>query len=50
MWHGLLYGEPPENLDIVFSDIIGWLEEKSRYGNTRIEREQKQQNEDLVKG
>ncbi|WVZ11662.1 hypothetical protein V8G54_016192 [Vigna mungo] len=23
MWHGLLYGEPPANLNIVFSDIIG---------------------------
>lgn len=50
MWHGLLYGEPQENLDIVFSDIIGWIEERSHYGNTRLERELKEQNEDLVKG
>ncbi|KAK7270096.1 hypothetical protein RIF29_22997 [Crotalaria pallida] len=50
MWHGLLYGEPKENLDIVFSDIINWLEERCQYGNTRIEREQKQYNEDSVKG
>ncbi|XP_061347627.1 caffeoylshikimate esterase-like [Gastrolobium bilobum] len=49
MWHGLLYGEPSENLKIVFSDIIGWLEERSRYGNTRIERELKEHNEVLVK-
>lgn len=49
MWHGLLYGEPPQNLQIVFSDIIDWLQEKSQYAHTRIEREQKQQNEDLVK-
>ncbi|XP_057735940.1 caffeoylshikimate esterase-like isoform X1 [Arachis stenosperma] len=49
MWHGLLYGEPPENLNIVFSDIIGWLDHKSQYGNTRIERELKQQHEDNLK-
>lgn len=49
MWHGLLYGEPLENLKIVFSDIIGWIEEKSRYGNARLEREQKEQNGDLGK-
>lgn len=49
MWHGLLFGEPPENLDIVFKDIISWIEERSRYGNTRLERELKQQNEDFVK-
>ncbi|TKY50633.1 Caffeoylshikimate esterase [Spatholobus suberectus] len=49
MWHGLLYGEPPENLQIVFSDIIGWIEQKSHYGNTRLERELKEQHEHLVK-
>ncbi|XP_058774800.1 caffeoylshikimate esterase-like [Vicia villosa] len=46
MWHGLLYGEPPENLEIVFSDIFGWIEERTKYGNTRIERELKHENED----
>ena len=50
MWHGLLYGETLENIKIVFSDIINWLEEKSCYANSRIEREQKQENEDVVKG
>lgn len=50
MWHGLLYGEPPENLDIVFSDIISWIEKRSEYANARLEREQKEENEDLVKG
>ncbi|XP_027366143.1 caffeoylshikimate esterase-like [Abrus precatorius] len=49
MWHGLLYGEPPENLNIVFSDIINWVEERSQYGNSRVERELKEQNECLVK-
>ncbi|KAF4366650.1 hypothetical protein G4B88_010725 [Cannabis sativa] len=26
MWHGLTSGEPDENVEIVFSDIISWLE------------------------
>ena len=25
MWHGLIYGEPVEHIDLVFSDIIVWL-------------------------
>ncbi|XP_030512336.1 caffeoylshikimate esterase-like [Rhodamnia argentea] len=41
MWHGLLYGEPPSNIDIVFADIISWLDERSSLGNSRLEREQK---------
>ncbi|KAM7271484.1 hypothetical protein ACFE04_030698 [Oxalis oulophora] len=28
MWHGLLHGESLENTNIVFSDIINWLEER----------------------
>lgn len=48
MWHGLLYGEPPENTDIVFSDIIGWLEERFAVGNSRLEWEWKHDN-DLAK-
>lgn len=44
MWHGLLYGEPPENQDIVFNDIIDWVENRCQM---RLERELKQQNEDL---
>jgi acylglycerol lipase len=49
MWHGLLYGEPPENLEIVFSDIFNWIGKRSKYGNARLERELKEQNEDSVK-
>ncbi|ESW14694.1 hypothetical protein PHAVU_007G009500 [Phaseolus vulgaris] len=49
MWHGLLYGEPPENLQIVFSDIIAWIEKRCNFGNTRLEREQKEEHEHLVK-
>lgn len=29
MWHGLTSGEPDENIEIVFSDIISWLEKRS---------------------
>lgn len=45
MWHGLLYGEPIENIEIVFKDITGWLEERTALGNTRLERELKQRND-----
>ncbi|XP_024021537.1 caffeoylshikimate esterase isoform X1 [Morus notabilis] len=45
MWHGLLYGEPPENIDIVFSDIIGWLNEIVASGNARLENEIKAEND-----
>eukprot|EP00246_Nothoceros_aenigmaticus_P002356 TRINITY_DN131_c0_g1_i1.p1 TRINITY_DN131_c0_g1~~TRINITY_DN131_c0_g1_i1.p1 ORF type:complete len:329 (+),score=56.61 TRINITY_DN131_c0_g1_i1:475-1461(+) len=29
MWHGLLTGEPDDNIDLVFNDIILWLSERS---------------------
>ncbi|XP_048325462.2 caffeoylshikimate esterase [Ziziphus jujuba] len=48
MWHGLLYGEPPENLEIVFSDIIGWLNEKVTSGNARLENELKNENDKSI--
>lgn len=41
MWHALTYGETVENTDIVFSDIIKWLDEKEALGNARLERELK---------
>lgn len=47
MWHGLLYGETPENIDTVFSDIIRWLDDKTSEGNSRLEREQKIAQDDL---
>ncbi|CAN6337872.1 unnamed protein product [Urochloa humidicola] len=31
MWHGLTAGEPDENVELVFSDIVAWLEERSRH-------------------
>jgi len=33
MWHALTSGEPDENVDIVFRDIIGWLEKHTTVGN-----------------
>ncbi|CAK9160084.1 unnamed protein product [Ilex paraguariensis] len=32
MWHSLSYGELPENIDIVFSDIINWLDQRVALG------------------
>lgn len=29
MWHGLTAGEPDENVEVVFSDIITWLDARS---------------------
>ncbi|XP_028805162.1 caffeoylshikimate esterase isoform X1 [Neltuma alba] len=46
MWHGLLIGEPPENLNIIYKDIVDWLDDKCKYGSIRLERELKNQNED----
>ncbi|XVE99453.1 hypothetical protein REPUB_Repub03eG0198900 [Reevesia pubescens] len=47
MWHGLLYGEPLENIEIVFADIIRWLEDRTNSGNSRFEMENKNQNDNL---
>ncbi|KAI3705576.1 hypothetical protein L1987_75815 [Smallanthus sonchifolius] len=47
MWHSLTYGEFTENIDIVFRDIIHWIEEKISSGNSRLEREQKNANDEL---
>jgi acylglycerol lipase len=30
MWHGLTAGEPDENVEAIFSDIIMWLNARSR--------------------
>ncbi|GLT43200.1 hypothetical protein SLA2020_171700 [Shorea laevis] len=29
MWHGLTFGETEENIEIVFADIIAWLDKRS---------------------
>ena len=28
MWHGLTSGEPDKNIEVVFSDIIAWLDKR----------------------
>ncbi|CAA7389565.1 unnamed protein product [Spirodela intermedia] len=30
MWHALISGEPPESIELVFSDIIAWLTDRTR--------------------
>ncbi|CAH1419709.1 unnamed protein product [Lactuca virosa] len=49
MWHALTYGEFSENTDIVFADIITWINEKIAQGNSRMEREQKKNNDESSK-
>ncbi|KAL0418847.1 UNVERIFIED_CONTAM: Caffeoylshikimate esterase [Sesamum radiatum] len=34
MWHGLTSGEPDDNIEIVFSDILSWLDKRSGEGGT----------------
>ncbi|XP_077234418.1 caffeoylshikimate esterase-like [Tasmannia lanceolata] len=41
MWHALTSGEPPENIQLVFSDIVAWLDERASAVNSRSEREGK---------
>ncbi|XP_057475474.1 caffeoylshikimate esterase-like [Actinidia eriantha] len=51
MWHALTYGEFPENTDIVFSDIVSWLDDRvSTRMMSRLESEQKLENDGLLKG
>lgn len=37
MWHGLTAGEPDDNIEIVFSDIIAWLDKRAGDDGARIE-------------
>ncbi|MQM19899.1 hypothetical protein Taro_052913 [Colocasia esculenta] len=41
MWHALTSGEPPENIKLVFSDVIGWLDKRSPAEISKSEMEQK---------
>ncbi|KAG9156963.1 hypothetical protein Leryth_009015 [Lithospermum erythrorhizon] len=34
MWHALTAGEPDENVEIIFSDIISWLDKRCRDQNS----------------
>ncbi|KAK1409505.1 hypothetical protein QVD17_36031 [Tagetes erecta] len=47
MWHALTYGEFTENTDIVFADIISWINERMDQKNSKLEREQKNMNDEL---
>ncbi|CAL9098147.1 unnamed protein product [Musa textilis] len=43
MWHALTSGEPPESIDLVFSDIDAWLDRRraAGEGSSRSEMERK---------
>ncbi|XP_077213052.1 caffeoylshikimate esterase-like [Tasmannia lanceolata] len=45
MWHALTSGEPPENIELVFSDIVSWLDQRAVIVNSRSEREQKSEHD-----
>ncbi|KAL1541393.1 acylglycerol lipase [Salvia divinorum] len=45
MWHSLSYGELPENLDLVFSDVFRWLENRVSGSNPEFEAQQKLAND-----
>ncbi|KAL1545686.1 acylglycerol lipase [Salvia divinorum] len=45
MWHSLSYGELPENLDIVHSDIINWVDQRL---SLRLEEQLKSANDQNV--
>ncbi|KAL8517759.1 hypothetical protein ACS0TY_015833 [Phlomoides rotata] len=42
MWHSLSYGELPENQDVVFSDIVNWVDERL---NAKLEEQLKSAND-----
>ncbi|XP_010922434.1 caffeoylshikimate esterase isoform X2 [Elaeis guineensis] len=48
MWHALTSGEPQESIDLVFSDIIAWLDERAMPSTSRSEREYKAGNDPRV--
>ncbi|GER33738.1 alpha/beta-Hydrolases superfamily protein [Striga asiatica] len=45
MWHSLSYGELPENLNIVFSDILEWLEHRVFAYDAKLEEHKKLAND-----
>ncbi|GER41879.1 alpha/beta-Hydrolases superfamily protein [Striga asiatica] len=48
MWHSLSYGELPENLDKVFSDIVGWLDGRFSDRKAQLEEQQKFANDQKI--
>ncbi|KAI3995360.1 hypothetical protein MKX01_032162 [Papaver californicum] len=50
MWHALTSGEPAENIDIVFADLVSWLKERTEVKSSSIlEREQKRDDDTQFK-
>ncbi|XVE75260.1 hypothetical protein DITRI_Ditri12bG0081000 [Diplodiscus trichospermus] len=50
MWHGLLYEETSENINIVFAVIINWLNQRTdQAAISWLERELKHQNYESLK-
>lgn len=43
MWHGLTSGEPDDNIEIVFADIITWLDKHANGNNNNATYESRQQ-------
>lgn len=39
MWHGLTAGEPDENVEVIFADIVAWLNQRSQDGRVRTSSE-----------
>ncbi|KAL9230537.1 hypothetical protein vseg_005875 [Gypsophila vaccaria] len=48
MWHALTFGELPENIDIVFKDIIDWLDMRSQTNKSMHEQERKSKEDQNV--
>ncbi|KAI4339209.1 hypothetical protein MLD38_024173 [Melastoma candidum] len=48
MWHGLLYGETPQNIKAVFEDIIRWMDNRCLSRDSRLEKELKNKNDNGV--
>jgi alpha-beta hydrolase superfamily lysophospholipase len=48
MWHALTSAEPPENMNLVFHDIIAWLDERAAAADGRTEMEQKAKHDNLA--
>ncbi|XP_031485897.1 caffeoylshikimate esterase-like isoform X1 [Nymphaea colorata] len=48
MWHALISGETPENIELVFTDIVNWLDKQISQGNSRMESEIKAEQDDQI--
>ncbi|URE27073.1 Monoglyceride lipase [Musa troglodytarum] len=46
MWHALTSGEPPANIDLVFADIVAWLDGRTATEGSRSEMEPKSKHDE----